>query len=89
MTMAGVNDIKPKGEPEYPEALAAMLAEMKKPTFTFASVYGEGDRTLPRGSKATCYRWADRLLQKARRAGSIELLPGRRGWRSTQDEGTE
>lgn len=71
-----MGDIRAADETEYPEALAAMQAVMKRPTFTFLEVYAAGDVALgPKGP--TCYRWADRLLQKARKAGQIRLCAAR------------
>lgn len=74
-----MSDISAAEEANYPEALEAMLSVMRRPTFTFLEIYTAGDDVLkPMGP--TCYRWADRLLQRARKAGQIASLPGRRGW---------
>ena len=84
MKVPGVFEVAPHNERHYRAALAEMEAVMARPTFTFADIWTAGDRALPSEEKAggaTCYRWADRLLQRARKAGEIELLPGRKGWR--------
>lgn len=71
-------DLTPAQRKLNPEALAAMEAVLKTTEFRFADVVSAGDAVT--GVRGSCYRWADGLLQKARKKGTITLLPGRAGW---------
>jgi hypothetical protein len=71
-----LNDINAKDEHKYPDCLAAMQSVMRRPTFTFREVYTAGDQARKGATTLTCYRWADRLLRRARLAGSIRPKAG-------------
>lgn len=65
-------------ESNLARAEAAMLQHIaSNETFTFRQLWSAGDRSIGADS-GTAYRWADRLIQRERKAGRIEET-GKRG----------